>query len=84
MSKNEIFTKINSIFRDVFDDKTIMVSESTSAADIKDWDSLSHIILISAIEDEFGIRFNMKDILNMKNVGEMADILAEMTGKHIS
>ena len=84
MSKNEIFTKINSIFRDVFDDKTIMVSESTSAADIEDWDSLSHIILISAIEDEFGVRFNMKDVLNMKNVGEMADILAEMNGKHIS
>ncbi len=84
MSKNEIFTKLNSIFRDVFDDKTIMVSESTSAADIEDWDSLSHIILISAIEDEFGVRFNMKDVLNMKNVGEMADILAEMIGKHIS
>ena len=84
MSKNEIFTKLNSIFRDVFDDKTIMVSESTSAADIEDWDSLSHIILISAIEDEFGVRFNMKDVLNMKNVGEMADILAEMNGKHIS
>ena len=84
MSKNEIFTKINSIFRDVFDDKTIMVSESTSAVDIEDWDSLSHIILISAIEDEFGVRFNMKDVLNMKNVGEMADILAEMNGKHIS
>ena len=84
MSKNEIFTKLNNIFRDVFDDKTITVSESTSAADIEEWDSLSHIILISAIEDEFGVRFNMKDVLNMKNVGKIADILAEMTGKHIS
>ena len=80
MSRNEIFSKLNSIFRDVFDDETIVLSENTSAADIEDWDSLSHITLISAIEDEFGIRFEMKAVLKMKNVGEMADIIAELTG----
>lgn len=80
MNKEEIFTKLNSIFRDIFDDDTIMLSEGTTAADIEDWDSLTHISLIAAIEDEFGIRFDMKDVLKMKNVGEMADRIAALAG----
>lgn len=80
MNKEEIFTKLNSIFRDIFDDDTIVLSEGTTAADIEDWDSLTHISLIAAIEDEFGIRFDMKDVLKMKNVGEMADRIAALAG----
>ena len=80
MNKEEIFTKLNSIFRDIFDDDTIMLSEGTTATDIEDWDSLTHISLIAAIEDEFGIRFDMKDVLKMKNVGEMADRIAALAG----
>ena len=78
MNKEEIFTKLNSIFRDIFDDDTIVLSEGTTAADIEDWDSLTHISLIAAIEDDFGIRFDMKDVLKMKNVGEMADRIADL------
>lgn len=80
MNKEEIFTKLNSIFRDIFDDDTIVLSEGTTAADIEDWDSLTHISLIAAIEDDFGIRFDMKDVLKMKNVGEMADRIAALAG----
>ena len=80
MNKEEIFTKLNSIFRDIFDDDTIVLSEGTTATDIEDWDSLTHISLIAAIEDEFGIRFDMKDVLKMKNVGEMADRIAALAG----
>ena len=80
MNKEEIFTKLNSIFRDIFDDDTIVLSEGTTAADIEDWDSLTHISLIAAIEDDFGIRFDMKDVLKMKNVGEMADRIADLAG----
>ena len=80
MNKEEIFTKLNSIFRDIFDDDTIVLSEDTTATDIEDWDSLTHISLIAAIEDEFGIRFDMKDVLKMKNVGEMADKIADLAG----
>ena len=80
MNKEKIFIKLNSIFRDIFDDESIVLSENTTAADIEDWDSLTHISLIAAIEDEFGIRFDMKDVLNMKNVGEMTDRIAALAG----
>lgn len=80
MNKEEIFTRLNYIFRDIFDDNTISVNENTTAADIEDWDSLTHISLIAAIEDDFGIRFDMKDVLKMKNVGEIADRIADLAG----
>ncbi len=75
MSRNEIFEKLNEVFRDVFDDNTITVNENTTAADISDWDSLMHITLIGEVESTFGIRFMMKEVVTMKNVGEMADII---------
>ena len=78
MNKTEIFEKLNEIFRDVFDDESITVTESTTAADIEDWDSLSHIMLLSAIEDEFGIKFDMKAVQGLKNVGAMAELIGSL------
>lgn len=75
MTRQEILEKVNEIFHDVFDDETISVVEETTAEDIEDWDSLTHITLISEIESEFGFKFGMKDVLGMKNVGEMLDII---------
>lgn len=75
MTRQEIFGKLNEVFQDVFDDESIQVTDVTSAEDIGDWDSLMHITLISAVEDEFGVKFQMKEIVGMKNVGEMADII---------
>ncbi len=75
MSRQEILDKVNEIFQDVFDDETITVAEATTAEDIEDWDSLTHITLISEIESEFGFKFAMKDVLGMKDVGEMLDII---------
>lgn len=74
MTRQEIYEKLNQVFTDVFDED-IQVSDETTAADIEDWDSLTHITLISEVEDTFGMKFAMKDVLGMKNVGEMADIL---------
>jgi acyl carrier protein len=75
MTRAEILKKVNEIFWDVFDDDSIVVTEATVADDIEDWDSLTHITLITEIEDEFGFKFGMKDVLGMKNVGEMLDII---------
>lgn len=80
MSREEIFEKLNEVFRDVFDDEEITVSDATTAKDIEDWDSLEHINLIAAIEQEFGMKFTMGQVVTMKNVGEMADIIAEKIG----
>lgn len=71
----EIYKRLNGVFRDVFDDDTIEVGESTTADDIEDWDSLNHITLIDAVESEFGVRFTMGEVSGMKNVGEMAEII---------
>lgn len=74
MTRLEIFEKLNEIFSDVFDEEMTVTNETTSS-DIADWDSLTHITLISEVEDTFGMKFAMKDVLGMKNVGEMADII---------
>lgn len=75
MTREEVFEKLNEVFRDVFDDESITVAEQTTADDIEDWDSLEHINLVAAVEQEFGIKFNMGQVVTMKNVGEMADII---------
>lgn len=76
MTKEEIFEKLNEVFRDVFDDESIVVTEETTADDIEDWDSLEHINLIASVEQAFDIRFTMGQVVGMKNVGEMAEIIA--------
>ncbi len=76
MTRQEIFEKLNEIFSDVFDEE-ITVTPETTSADIEDWDSLTHITLISEVEDAFDMKFSMKDVLGMQNVGEMADIIAK-------
>ena len=75
MERTEIFERLNGIFREVFDDASITVTGATTAADIDGWDSLTHITLLNAVEDEFGFSFNMKEVLKMKNVDDMVDIL---------
>lgn len=80
MIREELFERLNTVFRDVFDDSSITVSEQTTADDIEDWDSLEHINLMSAVEQEFSIKFTMGQVVTMKNVGEMADIITEKLG----
>ncbi len=75
MKKDEIYERLNKVFRDIFDDDSIVVTESTTSNDIEDWDSLEHINLIVAIEQEFNMKFNMNEVTTMKNVGEMVDII---------
>ncbi len=75
MNEMEVYDKLTVIFRDIFDDDTIEINNETSAVDIEDWDSLEHINLISAIEKKFKMRFNMKQVSTMKNVGEMVSII---------
>ena len=75
MNKEEIYERLNEVFRDVFDDESITVNENTTSSDIEDWDSLEHINLVVAVEQEFGIKFNMGEVTTMKNVGEMVELI---------
>ena len=69
MTREEVFERLNKVFRDVFDDDDITVTETTTSADIDDWDSLEHINLVAAVEQEFGMKFTMGQVVTMKNVG---------------
>lgn len=75
MSRDEVYVKLNGVFREVFDDEDITVSDGTTADDIEGWDSLEHINLIVAVEKAFGIKFNMGEVNSFNNVGEMVDII---------
>lgn len=78
MTREAIYERLNKVFQDVFDDEEITVNDATTSADIEDWDSLEHINLVSAVEQEFGIKFTMGQVMTMKNVGEMVDIIMAM------
>ena len=73
MERKEIFEKLNEIFCDVLDLDEIKLTDSSCADDIEEWDSLSHIQLIVAIEKAYGIKFTSLEIMKWKNVGEMVD-----------
>ena len=75
MTRKEVFERMNEVFRDVFDDEDIEVTDETTADDIEDWDSLEHINLVNAMEEEFGVKFTTGEIVSLKNVGEMADLI---------
>ena len=62
--------ELQTVFREVFFDESIVITESTTADDIEEWDSLSHITLIQMIESKFNITFTTEEILGAKNVGE--------------
>lgn len=75
MERKEIFDKLNEIFCDVLDLDEVELKDETTAEDIEEWDSLSHIQLIVAIEKAFGVKFTSLEIMKWKNVGEMVDSL---------
>lgn len=77
MTREEVYERLNAVFADVFDDEELTVNDETTAADVEGWDSLIHITLIDAVEEEFDISFDMKTIVKLKNVGEMVDVIME-------
>lgn len=78
MNEQEILTAVQDIFRDNFDDDTLVIERATCADDIEDWDSLEQINLLTAIEKKFGIKFKLADVRNLKNVGDLLDLVARM------
>ena len=77
MTREEVYEQLNEVFRDVFDDDSIELSDEMTSADVEGWDSVEHFNLISEIESALGMRFKMKEVSGMKNVGELAEIVAE-------
>lgn len=68
---------IEAILRDIFDDVTLQINESTSANDIEDWDSIAQIRIASEVESAFSVKFSFAELQGMKNVGDMVRLIEE-------
>jgi acyl carrier protein len=72
----EIQEQLVDVFRQVFDDETLVLTDEMTADDIGGWDSVAHINLMFSIEQAFGIQFNGNELAEMKNIGELKQLLA--------
>ncbi len=80
MSREEIFTALNEIFCEVLGLDSVTLKDTTTAADIDEWDSISHISLINAVQRQFKIKFSVDEVVSsMKNVGQLVDRILEKT-----
>ena len=77
----EILKKIEEVLQVVFEDETLIVDEKTSANDVEGWDSMHHIVILSMLEEKFGINFEIDEIISIQCVGDMCDIIRNKTEK---
>jgi acyl carrier protein len=80
MGDIEIDNRLTDIFRMVFEDEDLQLTASTMAADVDGWDSVAHISLIFAVEEEFGFQFSSSELDTIQNVGDMQALIAQRTG----
>ena len=79
MTREEVYAKLLSVFKDVFDDRRIKIDDNTTSNNIVGWDSLMHIQLIDAVQDEFNVKFAVEDVANLKNVGELVNLILKLS-----
>lgn len=79
MNRDGVLSQVQEIFRDILDNEEIVLTDATTADDVEEWDSLSHIQLIVAIEKAFQIKFTSREILSWKNIGELIDCILTRT-----
>ena len=75
MENIDIYNKLLPIFRSTFNNESLELSKDLTANDVENWDSLTHMLLVTEIEDFFSIKFKLKELNKMRNVGDMVDII---------
>ena len=80
MNQLNSLEKIQSIMRDVFDDESIVLTNETTADDIDQWDSMNHVRLIDAVEQDLGIQLPMEQVNELRNVGDLVKLTDEVSG----
>ena len=80
MGTDNVEERIGKLVQDVFDRPDLAYRPDLSAADVDEWDSLSHVSLLSAIEKEFGVRFTLFEVAPLKNLGEMVELVRRKAG----
>jgi len=83
MSRNEITSIVTEIFRDIFDDAALIITDDTGAKDIEDWDSLEQINILVSMEKKFGIKFTVNDVETLANVGQTIDLIEKKLGEKL-
>jgi acyl carrier protein len=73
----DLLPEIQEIFRDIFDDPSLVITRDSKASTVEDWDSLAHVNLVTAIEKRYKIRFALGELQELKNVGDMIDLIQE-------
>ena len=77
MTREEVLNRVQAIFRDIFDEDDLIINDTTNSEDIEDWDSLNHINLIGAIEKDFNIKLSLGELMALKDVGNIIDLVIE-------
>ena len=80
MTTEQIYSQLTEIFRDLFDDDSIVLKQETTAADIREWNSFNHINLIVAAEMKFKVKFNTAELESLRNVGSLVDVIKAKLG----
>lgn len=75
MERNEIIEKLTPIFREVFGDNSLEIRDDMTAADVENWDSLTHMVMITKVEEVFGIKFKLKELNRLKMVKDLINII---------
>lgn len=75
MNRNEINEKLTAIFHEVFNDNTIVLRDDMTAKDVENWDSLTHMLMITKVEETFGIKFKLKELNKLKMVGDLINTI---------
>ena len=75
MERQEILNKLQTVYRDVLDDENIVLTEDTTADDIEEWDSLTHVQIVAEIQKVFGVKFSAKEMLLWESVGDIIDAI---------
>jgi acyl carrier protein len=72
---HDLLPEIQEIFRGVFDDPSLIITRESNASTVEDWDSLAHVNLVTAIEKKYKIRFALGELQELKNVGDIIDLI---------
>ena len=75
MEKEAITSTLKSVFQKVLEENDITITREMTAQDVKKWDSLRHVQLISEVESAFGIKFKLREIMSMNNLGDLIDLI---------
>jgi acyl carrier protein len=75
MEKIKVSSKLTDIFRAVLKNDSLILSNDLTANDVENWNSLTHMLLITEIENKFSIKFKLKELNKMRNVGDMIELI---------